>query len=1606
MRSGIKNFGGLMIFLGLGLLWNSNASAQQEERVEPEFRFYAVGGSRPTPNGGFSDVGAAFDDVKAEYARAAAAALPYECNIVFDGGPYRAPNSGSLNGIPDTFVANYRVAGRNCLPPENYGTYTTVATSSPECPKDFYPDAIRDSTGSGRMTCFRSKKSPDDSCTNPQSRRAPDGVGNPVLVGTAEKSQTEIDMVAPAIGEFQLSRTYRSQLGRWVWAHESSATNIVGSVTVAPPASSGPQVRGCLHGFTAQSNLPACFKFAMPTGKSGIVLVRSSTTSALFESIGGQLISQADAPEVITQMVDTNGINWIKVRRADNITEWYDSRGRLSKTEAPNGQFSNYIYDPTAPARLVSVVSNWGRSITFSYVQSSKTDQIASVTADSGEAVFYAYDALGRLATATYAGGTTTTYVYNEPSLTSGANLPYALTGIADGNGNRYASFGYSASGQAISTEYAGGVNRYTINGWGVTDPLGTVRQYSFNNILGTMRVSGISQPCSSCGGTSARSYTHDANANVVATIDFNNVQTTYTYDLTRNLETSRTEAVGKPEARTITTTWHPTYRLPATITEPAPGGTKTTTFTYDANGNLTQKSIAAPKNDGSAGNETRIWIWTYNALGQMLTAKDPLNRTTTYAYAAATDTAVPPKFTKGDLQTMTNSAGHVTTYNEYDKAGRLLKMTDANGLITTMTYHPRGWLTSRSIANGTSTETTTYTYDNVGQLTKVAMPDGSTIFYAYDAAHRLVGMSEQSTGAAPLVNGNLIITAANLSGDRIAYTLDNMGNRVKEEHFDSTGTVQKLRSRVINGLNQLQKEIGGTNPASQITQYTYDGNGNTLTSTDPLARVTTNAYDAFNRLLSMIDPVNGSAGATIYTYDAANNLTSVKDPKGLTTSYTYNGHNQLIGQTSPDTGVTKFAYDVVGNLTTKLDAAGRCTVNTYDALHRIKTIKYFASTAATNTAATCVSGTATAANETITYTYDDAAVANSKGRMTKFVDGTGNTAYTYDKNGRVLTKIQTTTGTTNTAKTIAYTYNDAGQLTSTVTPSGQTITYTYTQQNRITGIKVNGVDIVKGAVYEPFGPNGGWSWGNHGTLIAGSSVNQHQRVYDLDYRPIAIKSDPQGYTRNIQWDIANRIVGQTDGASVNPSAALSQTYGYDNLDRLTSFTPGAGAAVTPQLFTYDAIGNRMKLQATATGIASTGANTATYTYPGTSHRLQNITGNVTKGYTYDATGNTLAETLNGAANFTFTFDHKNRMRTVQIGATAADTVTYSINALGQRVRKLGAGAQATAAAALSKTARFVYDEQGRLLGEYDNAGKLIQETVWLNDLPVATIRPKGASASTPLGITGTGAATANNVGANTQANAVNVDFFYVHPDHLGTPRVVTKPADNKRMWEWQSQPFGETAANENPQNLTGAALTANQFRYNLRFPGQFYDAETSKHYNYFRDYDASIGRYVESDPIGLRGGVNTFGYVRQNTLSWVDPLGLATEVCFYFDAAGGYGHVGFGSGGGATYGFYPAGSDPFGGPGQVKRDRQKNQSCKDMDSNPDKDKCMENCRLRRQANPGKYNLITNQCTSFVRDCLRECGLGAPPGNGPLPKDFFDRLPGEAYPPISPTPFP
>jgi RHS repeat-associated protein len=116
--------------------------------------------------------------------------------------------------------------------------------------------------------------------------------------------------------------------------------------------------------------------------------------------------------------------------------------------------------------------------------------------------------------------------------------------------------------------------------------------------------------------------------------------------------------------------------------------------------------------------------------------------------------------------------------------------------------------------------------------------------------------------------------------------------------------------------------------------------------------------------------------------------------------------------------------------------------------------------------------------------------------------------------------------------------------------------------------------------------------------------------------------------------------------------------------------------------------------------------------------------------------------------------------------------------------------------------------------------------------------------------------------------------LHYIEPDALGTPRVVVDPTRGTQgtaVWTWDlaGEAFGATAPNQNPDG------DANQFVFNMRFAGQRYDAVSGLNYNYFRDYDPGTGRYTQSDPIGLSGGMSTYGYVGGNPMTGIDPFGL-----------------------------------------------------------------------------------------------------------------------------------
>ena len=162
-------------------------------------------------------------------------------------------------------------------------------------------------------------------------------------------------------------------------------------------------------------------------------------------------------------------------------------------------------------------------------------------------------------------------------------------------------------------------------------------------------------------------------------------------------------------------------------------------------------------------------------------------------------------------------------------------------------------------------------------------------------------------------------------------------------------------------------------------------------------------------------------------------------------------------------------------------------------------------------------------------------------------------------------------------------------------------------------------------------------------------------------------------------------------------------------------------------------------------------------------------------------------------------------------------------DALGRRVFKSNTAARF-----------YAYDEQRKVIGEYD-ATSTLSETVWLGSTPLAVLR--------------------------------NGQTYWVDADQIDTPRAVLD-ASNQIVWRWRSEAFGNAQAEEDPSGL-GA------FEFNHRFPGQMFDKESALHHNDHRDYRAHMGRYTQSDPIGLQGGVNRFGYVEANPVINSDATGL-----------------------------------------------------------------------------------------------------------------------------------
>lgn len=732
------------------------------------------------------------------------------------------------------------------------------------------------------------------------------------------------------------------------------------------------------------------------------------------------------------------------------------------------------------------------------------------------------------------------------------------------------------------------------------------------------------------------------------------------------------------------------------------------------------------------------------------------------------------------------------------------------------------------SLTNAVGHATAFTEYDAVGRLSRVVDPNGVPTWTQYDARGRVV-QSERGQAGVEVVTAVEYDDAGSVTrivppgGASTAFTYD-------QDHR-LTGIEDAVGNRILYTLDAAgHRTREDTHDASYVP-------GNPVPS---LKRTLGRDYDTLGLLTAVRNAQND---ATTFTYDADWNSDLGTEPNGTVSDSDYDALNRLVKSigdkgTGRINATTQFEYDARDNLRKVIDPKGLSTTYTYDGLDNLVSLS------SPDTGLT-------------TYGYDAA------GNRTSQTDARGVlSTFVYDPQGRLVSISYS--GAPQLAVAMEYDVVQAdciggeafamGRLVRMTDQSGET-RYCYDRRGNLTRkVQVTGgSSYVTSWAYDlgdhvievgyPSGARVGFVRDATGEVASVAMLDSGAGAYSLvgnverlPFGPVSRIDFANGRSQLLQYDQNYRIDSITNGAA-SPSldftvnavgnfvglastapALADRTYEYDALSRIRKALSGSTSL---EEFTYDATGNR--LSQTRNGVATP------YSYPPDSHRLSAV-GSQTR--SYDNAGNTVNGI--GSSARTYGYDERNRLSGLsQPGA--GQLAEYRYNGRGERVAKLLPVASANR--------DFVYDASGRLLGEYSSTG-VVDEIVWLDDRPIAVI-----------------------------ANAL----YYIEADHLGTPRAVIDPVRNVPVWRWDSVGpsaadsafFGDQVPNADADGDTIV------FEFNLRFPGQYFDAEDGMNYNYFRDYDPSTGRYVESDPIGLDGGISTFSYTENNAMTASDPYGL-----------------------------------------------------------------------------------------------------------------------------------
>ncbi|WP_306320495.1 MULTISPECIES: DUF6531 domain-containing protein [unclassified Streptomyces] len=794
---------------------------------------------------------------------------------------------------------------------------------------------------------------------------------------------------------------------------------------------------------------------------------------------------------------------------------------------------------------------------------------------------------------------------------------------------------------------------------------------------------------------------------------------------------------------------------------------------------------------------------------------------------------------------------GYLSSSWSYDRDARRSYFTDAEGATTVYQLNELHQVVAETDPLGNVVRSEWDRWDNLLSRTDAL---GNTVRYEYDERHNrtVTHYPDGSRSTLAYNELNLPVAETGPDGNVERQEFDERGNLVAFVAAD--GSVHRLTRYATGALASV------TNPAGGVVAYEADAAGLFVAVDRGNGNTTTAERDAFGRIVALTDPL-GAVARTEWTveglpakqtgpdgrveqlnWDGEGNLRSATNPSGATTRYEYTHFDLVAARTGPDGVRHTFGYDRERRLTRVTNPQGLTWDYTYDEAGRLIRESDFDDREVTYThdAAGRTVARTTPLGEEIGFEYSavgelvrkDVAGAvtsydyDASGELTRMSSAESTVEFERDVMGRVLTE-------TVDGRRTAFAYDMLGRRTSRTTPSG----------------------VVTELFYD-----------GHGNR-EGLAVDGHRLAFSHDVlgRELARTWGAQAVAATTAWDLAGRAV--TRGLTASGRTLRDRHYTYRGDDLLTSETEAvtgrsrqmeldpAGRPLTvtahnwSESYAYDQAGNQTAADWPEKAGRAEARGERTYT--GT--RLKTAGG---VRYEYDAAGRVVLRQKQRLSKkpdtWRYTWNTEDRLT----ACVTPDGVEwrYTYDPLGRRTSKYRVAEDGSVA----DTVRFAWD--GTRLAEQTDSTTGVT-TTW--DHEGDSHRPLTQLERRPRAQEKTLEKTQD---PRTQ-DAYDSRFFSIVTDLVGTP---TELVDERGDIAWRSR---STLWGTTSRNRDAVALTP------LRFPGQYEDAETGLHYNYFRHYDPETARYASPDPLGLEPADNPVAYVH-NPHTWVDVLGLAPQTC------------------------------------------------------------------------------------------------------------------------------